>query len=519
VARESHLLPPGPPTSRAAAIRTWLTTTFSGRVIVIGTLVKLIAFVLRTIAGTSAPLDALDTVGDLGLVTGVLVGGYRLFVHAKRVLLWRVRRKLTLSYIFMGFVPALLIITFFLLSGLLVAYNLSAHLINSGLGDVQGQAELLSQMASVAVDHGTANTIVRDALAERQAVAASRYPGISYAVVPAMNPCANRVPREPARDVLTAGPWAHQPAPMSIPPWVTCGGFAGVMSYTDGTRGSGARAPAQLMIRAVAWPSSGADYASVVDIPITNDVARRLQAQTGIELLRIVPPGESTIVPSTPSSEANAQEGAPEAGSGGLLQRRFGWITFLDSIEWDTGATEKLTVGIRSSIADLYARINQAEQIGNTDINVARLLIYGGAIVGILFLVIQLVAFGMGLGLARSITGAVHELYEGTERVRRGDFSGEIAVRSRDQMGQLAESFNEMTASIEDLLREKAEKERLEQELLIARRIQMSLLPQGPTIMPGLTLSAHCEPAREVASYARSAPVSAARLFLEAARC
>jgi serine phosphatase RsbU (regulator of sigma subunit) len=55
-----------------------------------------------------------------------------------------------------------------------------------------------------------------------------------------------------------------------------------------------------------------------------------------------------------------------------------------------------------------------------------------------------------------------------------------------------------MTASIEDLLQEKAEKERLEQELRIARNIQMSLLPQGPLVMPGLTLTAHCEPAREV---------------------
>jgi serine phosphatase RsbU (regulator of sigma subunit) len=55
-----------------------------------------------------------------------------------------------------------------------------------------------------------------------------------------------------------------------------------------------------------------------------------------------------------------------------------------------------------------------------------------------------------------------------------------------------------MTSSIEDLLHQKAEKERLEQELKIARAIQMSLLPQGPLLMPGLALTAHCEPAREV---------------------
>jgi serine phosphatase RsbU (regulator of sigma subunit) len=55
-----------------------------------------------------------------------------------------------------------------------------------------------------------------------------------------------------------------------------------------------------------------------------------------------------------------------------------------------------------------------------------------------------------------------------------------------------------MTTSIEDLLQQKAEKERLEQELKIARNIQMSLLPQGPMLMPGIAVTAHCEPAREV---------------------
>ncbi len=55
-----------------------------------------------------------------------------------------------------------------------------------------------------------------------------------------------------------------------------------------------------------------------------------------------------------------------------------------------------------------------------------------------------------------------------------------------------------MTASIEDLLIEAAEKKRMEEELRIAREIQMSLLPQGPLTMPGLSVTAVCVPAREV---------------------
>src|SRR5207244_567751 len=42
------------------------------------------------------------------------------------------------------------------------------------------------------------------------------------------------------------------------------------------------------------------------------------------------------------------------------------------------------------------------------------------------------------------------------------------------------------------------EKKRLEEELRIAHEIQMSLLPQGPLLMPGLSVTALCVPAREV---------------------
>ena len=71
-------------------------------------------------------------------------------------------------------------------------------------------------------------------------------------------------------------------------------------------------------------------------------------------------------------------------------------------------------------------------------------------------------------------------------------------MQTDDQLGELSVSFNSMTASIEDLLRQAAEKKRLEEELRIAREIQMSLLPQGPLEMPGLSVTALCVPAREV---------------------
>ncbi len=87
--------------------------------------------------------------GTLALV--ILAGGsillYRLFLIIKRRLLWRVRRKLTLSYVFIGFVPALLIIAFFLLCGLLLLFNVSSYLVQSRLRAVVDEARFLAQTA------------------------------------------------------------------------------------------------------------------------------------------------------------------------------------------------------------------------------------------------------------------------------------------------------------------------------------------------------------------------------------
>src|SRR6185295_13998446 len=105
-------------------------------------------------------------------------------------------------------------------------------------------------------------------------------------------------------------------------------------------------------------------------------------------------------------------------------------------------------------------------------------LLYFLIVVGVLFLIIEAAALTMGLALARSITSSVHELFMGTERVRHGNFTHRINIQSKDQLGELADSFNQMTGSIENLLQTAAEKKRLEEELRIARQIQMSLLPR-----------------------------------------
>jgi len=92
--------------------------------------------------------------------------------------------------------------------------------------------------------------------------------------------------------------------------------------------------------------------------------------------------------------------------------------------------------------------------------------------VSIAFLVVGIVGLAIGFSLTRTITGAVHSLYEGTQRVMRGDFSHLIAVSGRDQLAELSSSFNSMTKNLERLLAVAKEKERMQAEIEIAREVQ-----------------------------------------------
>jgi sigma-B regulation protein RsbU (phosphoserine phosphatase) len=490
--------------SRGAPIRVWATRTFSGRAIVVGLLLKALAFVLAVVTGQSNATGAIDTFGDIAVVAGALVVGFRLFVDLKQQLLWRVRRKLTVSYIFIGFVPALLIITFFLLCGLLLINNLSAHLIASRLGVLEREALLLARQTMVDLEPARTGDQIRAVLQGRQASARQRYAGASFLVLPTSNRCASAADRTESMAPIVAGPWKHEQPPRSVPSWIHCDGYAGVLFYRDESRREGERVPGRPLARAVAWPSSAVrQYAVIVDLPVTTEVADGFREETGVELreVGIAASRGNVLIESQPGFGNRRVEDASGALAGGddsgaLFRRRFEWFAFVPVTSWETGMKTLTTVAISVSAGDVYDRIAPAEEAGSMTFN--RILLGIVGIVGGLFLIIQLAAFGMGLALARSITGSVHELFAGTERVRRGDFRGRVAVQSRDQLGELAESFNSMTSSIEDLLQQKAEKERLEQELRIARSIQMSLLPQGPMTLPGVSLTAHCEPAREV---------------------
>jgi hypothetical protein len=69
-------------------------------------------------------------------------------------------------------------------------------------------------------------------------------------------------------------------------------------------------------------------------------------------------------------------------------------------------------LGLRSVYEHLSASAGRTN-----DVSIAQLLLAILAGLAVLFLIILAVAFLVGFVLAQSITGAVHELFEGTEKV------------------------------------------------------------------------------------------------------
>jgi sigma-B regulation protein RsbU (phosphoserine phosphatase) len=191
-------------------------------------------------------------------------------------------------------------------------------------------------------------------------------------------------------------------------------------------------------------------------------------------------------------------------------------ITFgapLSVVDWASTTGERQRAGalvrVQTRPSVLYARLFAA--LGDFAKGVEYILLF----IAIVFAIIELLALFIGTKLTRSITSAVAQLYEATTHVNRGDFSHRITVQSTDQLATLANSFNSMTTSIEKLVQEQKEKQRLEGELAIAQEVQAQLYPKLITQLDTLEVHGFCRPARTVSGdYYDFLALSSDRLML-----
>jgi sigma-B regulation protein RsbU (phosphoserine phosphatase) len=170
------------------------------------------------------------------------------------------------------------------------------------------------------------------------------------------------------------------------------------------------------------------------------------------------------------------------------------WYTVVPTAQWeDPGRTNEAPIAVISRPSAIIHTI--FSQRGDP---FQGMLGYAFLVVAILLLVVELIALVIGVSMTRTITGAVESLYEGTQRVMRGDFAHRIQVKGHDQLAELGHSFNQMTVNLERLLRVEKEQQKLQSELEIAREVQSQLYPKVVPEVEGLELAGHCHPARTV---------------------
>jgi sigma-B regulation protein RsbU (phosphoserine phosphatase) len=116
---------------------------------------------------------------------------------------------------------------------------------------------------------------------------------------------------------------------------------------------------------------------------------------------------------------------------------------------------------------------------------------------------------GLGLGavalgvlgiipLSRRITRDLGTLTAGAERLARGDLDARVSVRSRDEVGRLADAFNRMAHDLRENQDRVLAQERLQKELEMGRRIQEEMLPRDPLRVAFAEVKGVSIPAREV---------------------
>lgn len=217
------------------------------------------------------------------------------------------------------------------------------------------------------------------------------------------------------------------------------------------------------------------------------------QKKEGITIGAGRAPGVSITTGNGKTLERSFVAGTVPAPSG-FFDRQITFGTPLPVIDWATGTEPDsgaiVTVQTRPSL--LYERL--FAEVGGFAKVVEDALLF----IAIVFGVIELLALYIGTRLTRSITAAVAQLYEATKHINRADFSHRIAVKSTDQLATLANSFNSMTASIEKLVLDQKEKQRLENELAIAQEVQATLFPQKIAELESLEVHGFCRPARTV---------------------
>ena len=407
----------------------------------------------------------------------VLAGVYLLFRFIgwwRNRLLWSLRNRLIVAYLFIAFVPILLTVTLVFLAGRILYSQLGAYLLHE---DIQQRIEMIADISEhIAIAHQTLPSNVTERESERILAAQSHavhdreLPGLSISF---------SSDTSLLRNVASHGKKS----------------FAGLLHQGDTL--------SLTSLRAI--PDRNGERVVTLRVPVTSDFLTTVAPDLGAIQLNLMEryegSGQKEVIYSSGGEQYKVARRI--VASNRTLQDPMFWIdtpvNVVSSFDSVFVAKDGRVEKSRPVLAVFNARpLRLSRRIFATlgELRDSYLLLL--IVVGVVFLFIEAAALATGIVLTRRITRAVADLYRGTQYVQVGDFSHRVQIEHHDQLGELAESFNKMTSSVGELIEVENKRRRLENEISIAREVQNQLFPSTLPSVPGVEIEAICKAARSV---------------------
>ncbi len=401
-------------------------------------------------------------------------------------MLWSLRNKLVLTYLLIGLAPVVLFVTLVLLSAYVATGQFAIHLAETRMQTA------LSQMSG---ENGHRAEQVARLLDGRQV----------FAPVPTVDWTAGlNVPRTKLRPETSAyvngTPVAlgtsRGRTPLGLPAWATelpGGEFQGLVLDGDDPYLVAVHQERLKDGRMLSIVSSLAVDGTVMDM--VSEGLGRAQLYVGLASSEASDASKSTV--STRRRRATRESsvaGGIEPKGVNLADVQVHFLSTMAMTDWDSGKPDSFPIKVDSRPSLLYRQLFGGS-LGGIITSAYRI---GLIVLCILFALIELLALVMAMRLSRTITASVADLYDATRRIDKGELDHRIGVQRTDQLAELSRSFNKMTGSLQRLLVEQKEKERLQNEISIAQEVQANLFPHQMSGLGRLELHGVCRPARSV---------------------
>jgi sigma-B regulation protein RsbU (phosphoserine phosphatase) len=514
-----------------ASAREWMRRVIPRVAVAAGVLYILRLLLRNTAVYRDTPLGLIGPLTFIAVCTVLVYYGLKVLVRLKRKLLWRVRRRLIITYLFVGLTPVVLLL---LLGGIAATGGSSQAMVRVVTVQLEATERQTLESARSTADGllglpPNANERAAQVwLDERASLLQATLPGArvnAWRATDADEVNAARLGEDSTAQLASASVNEETrgvgsdsgDARETLPHWLAgfseWSGLAYMPPLAESQSAFGTPSVRALVRRV----SGGRAVTVLVTVPVSRALVKRLRETTGVTVRPFFigtnatqTRGRGGVQYQIGGDNDTGREARENAQSGpekvvDFDRDQFGeeipkistwnipFPVFMPATDWTTGAQTPQW----SFIVD-WSWTEGGKQFWSNAV-LGPVWWQGLYSVAIAFLVLEILALLSAGWMTRAVTGTVHKLYRATESVQRGDFSHRIRTRSRDQLGELAVAFNDMSANIETLLAERVEHERLKREIEIAHEVQAQLFPRTTPVLSTAEITGECRAALGVA--------------------